>query len=1093
MKPKFFAAAVALVAAGLSPVAWGVEPAQAFLEGLRARGYHDIALEYLDACAQNPAVPVTFKQTILFEKGVTLVAGARFQRDGTLREKQLDEGQQVLSQFVTNSAGSPLGISARSQLGNVIVERARYKVERAKKATPADKTTLQNDARALYQEAVKVFEELIQEVGQRLQSYPAAMDPKKDEKRIAERDSFRTEYLQAQLLIAATQEEMVETMDKGSKPWTDALNAATAAYKDVYEKYRTRLAGLYARMYQGRCLQKLAKHKEASAIFNELMQNDEKVEEFRTLEFKVMCLAVKSWAAQGLFLETVSKAEPLTLNARPDEDKTDEMMGLRMEVAKACKSYADELAKKNPKDPQIKQLLTIGRKLVTYVTKFTNEYQDEARKLLPEFTGGDAEAIDKKPEPKTFLEARTAAKEAIDAMQTAGLLIKTLPSRIATEKDQAQKAEMEKQLAEAKETAKTGQADALQYCRAALKFVDKETDVNDVNLIRYLLCYLLYSEGNYHDAGVIGEFIAHRYPDSQGARACAKIVMASFLKLYTENQTDNKDFESGKIIGICSYITEKWPNEVEAEEARNTLIPFMIKEKKLKEAQVYLNQIPVDSPHRSGAELKTGQALWASYLENSRQIRDWENGTVQMPEGVDLAARKAELEELKKQAKETLIKGVDGMKARNEASQIMATAVLSLVQIYVDTGEASKAVVLMEEPKIGVLTLVRAKDSTTEKPGFAEETYKTALRAYISSLAEAGTDSSATVAKAKQVMEELKTYMGATSDGATKLVSIYVSLARDLQRQMEIADAGVKVGLGKGFEAFLSQVASEATELNILNWVAETYRGMGESFLTGSKGVAPPEAKGYFDSAVATYQKILDKGTKQPGFLSAPMATQLQLQLARTTRSKGDYVGAMNGFETILKKTPFMLPVQIEAARTYQDWASLVKGTDKITYYRSAMLGARPDKTNPDPAKKGKNVIWGWGEIARITSGKPEYKDQFHEARFNLALCRYNWALSEATPAEKTKTLQYAQRDISITAGLYSDLGGEKWRVQYDTLLKNVQKALGERPLGLSALKVNAEAPAPAASGTTPPPATGTAPKAAATGTPKTTATTAQK
>ena len=1052
-----------------------VEPAQAFLDGLRDRGYFDVAVEYLKSAENNPNVPVQFKETLPYERGVTLVKGARLQRDSALREQQLDEGQQVLQQFVTAQPNHLLAVAARSELGNVIVERARSRVERSKKVLPAEKTTLLKEAKGLYTEAVTTFTALVEELKQKLTQYPAALDEKKDAKRIEERDRFRQDFLQSQLLVAAAREEMIETMEKGSKEWTDTLTQATADYKEVYEKYRTRLAGLYARMYQGRCLHKLGKAKEASAIYNELLANPDSPEAFRTLKVKVMALAVDPWEAQSLWAEIIDKAGKLVDSVRPTEDKTEDMMKIRMAVARACKAYAAELQKQKANNPQAKVLLTEGRKLVTYVQRFPGEYQEAARKLLPEFSGGDAEAIAERKEPKSFLEARTLAKEAIDAMQSSNLLIKTLPGRIDTIKDAAEKAELTKQLEEAKAQVSKAQSDALYYCRLASKFVDKDTDIADVNLIRYLLCYLLYNEGNYNDAVIIGEFIARRFPDSQGARPCAKIAMASYLKLYTENQTEDKKYESEKIVSIADYIVKKWPDQPEAPEALNTLIPFMIREKKLKEAQDYLSKIPVESPHRGMAELKTGQALWASYLDNSQQIRDWENGVNPVPEGTDLAARKAELEVLKTNAKQTLVDGVGRMQASGEVSNVMATAVLSLAQIYVDTNEAQKSVALLEDPKIGVLTLVRNNDASVAKEGFPEETYKTALRAYISSLASGG-DAQASVSKAEGIMDALEQQMGKTPQGQAKLIAIYVSLARDLQRQMEIADADVKKSLGKGFEAFLKQVAEGASELNVLNWVAETYRGMGESF--GQLRKLPPDvqqtAKSYYGQAADTYKKILDMGQKDPKFLTPAMTTQIRLQMAKTKRSTGDYVGAMDMFEAILKATPSMLPVQIEAARTYQDWGSF---RDSHENYMRAILGARPDKNNPDPNKKTRNVIWGWGEIARMTAptaGSSQYRDQFHEARYNLALCRYNYAVAQKQKqdAKWKETMQRAKTDIALIAGFYPDLGGEKWRPQYDSLLKIVQKALGEKAVGLSALQTTVPTSTPAATA----PANGTRP-----------------
>jgi hypothetical protein len=117
------------------------------------------------------------------------------------------------------------------------------------------------------------------------------------------------------------------------------------------------------------------------------------------------------------------------------------------------------------------------------------------------------------------------------------------------------------------------------------------------------------------------------------------------------------------------------------------------------------------------------------------------------------------------------------------------------------------------------------------------------------------------------------------------------------------------------------------------------------------------------------------------------------------------------------------------------------------------MFGARPDKTNPDKTKQGRNVIWGWGEIGNRTAGDPRFKDQFNEARFNLALCRYNLALATKDATKKTDTLKRAAQDISVTLGLYGSSTDDKWRTQYDTLLRNVQKGLGERPIGLQALE----------------------------------------
>src|SRR5205823_9855356 len=132
----------------------------------------------------------------------------------------------------------------------------------------------------------------------------------------------------------------------------------------------------------------------------------------------------ESWMAQQLYPEVIDRPLKMIESARPGEERTEEMISMRLAVAKACKAYADQLKVKNPRDPQIRKLQSDGRKLVTYVTRFTNDHQDAARKLLSEFTGVEVETA-ARPDPKNFADAKTAAREAIDAMQTANLLVKS--------------------------------------------------------------------------------------------------------------------------------------------------------------------------------------------------------------------------------------------------------------------------------------------------------------------------------------------------------------------------------------------------------------------------------------------------------------------------------------------------------------------------------------------------------------------------------------------------------------------------------------------------------------------------------------------
>lgn len=1047
--------ACAIPASGAS----AAEPAQAFLDGLRERGYFDTAAEYLDAAIDSPLVPGRFKQTALYEKGMILVQGAGHQRDPAVQEQQLDEGQQAFEQFLSEQPSSLLATAARSQLGNVLVKRAGLRIEQARTLAPAKKQEATKVALGMYDQAAQVFDALMKELDEKRKKFSAAIDEKKDADLAAQRDRIRTDYLQAQMFAAATQEEKAMAYGDGSKDQVAALTKAAAGYKAVYEDYRTRMAGLYARMYQGRCEHKLGKHKDASSIFTHLLDNPD-TPEFRPLRLKVMPLAVDAWYAQKLYLEIIERAVPLIESLKTGEDRTIEAMSMRLTTARACKAYADEVAKDNPNDPQIRVLRAEGRKQATFVSRLPNFHQDEARRMLADFATGDGPV--ERPEPKNFDEAVAAARGAVTDLQEAEQTAARLSAQVAAAPP-AGRGALEKELSQVQRTVAQGQADADHFCRLALRMADARSNLEAVNLMRYLLCYFEYQKGRYYDAAVIGEFLARRHPGSQGARHCAKIARESYLRLYEEAAADNvsegeRAFETGKIIGICDWTVRQWPDQEEAQEALKILIEFMIRERKLQEAEDYLARIPADSPHRGSAELQTGQALWANYLESSQQVRAWETGAQQTPDDVDLAARKNDLEQLKTRAKQTLVAGVERMRSAGDSGQMIATAVLALTQIYVDTGEPAQAIALLEDAKFGLLPLLAAKDPSVSQGRFPEETYKVALRAYVSTLAGAA-DPAAAIDKAKRIMAALKEHMGQTDAGRQQMVGIYVSLARDLQRQMEIADPAAKPVLGDGFEEFLLNVAEDADEFDILYWVAETYRGMGEAFVVGPNQALPKQADGYFQKAGQAYQKILAREQKESGFITPSMGVQIRLQIARCRRARSQYKEAMDIFEDLLKKNQALLPIQVEAARTYQEWAGR-PGPGMEQNYVRAMAGGRPDGN--------RNVVWGWIEIVKQTTQDVKFRDVLHEARFNLALCRYQYAITLKEPERKTDMLRRAVQDVNVTMSLYSKSVGPTWRSQYDTLLKNVQKALGEEPRGLAALEEHrSPAASPAKSKTT--------------------------
>jgi len=199
----------------------------------------------------------------------------------------------------------------------------------------------------------------------------------------------------------------------------------------------------------------------------------------------------------------------------------------------------------------------------------------------------------------------------------------------------------------------------------------------------------------------------------------------------------------------------------------------------------------------------------------------------------------------------------------------------------------------------------------------------------------------------------------------------------------------------------------------------------------------PAEAKVYYQEAADTYEEIL----KKVKFDKPDMQTQIRLRLARTKLKLGKFVDARNFYVQILTEKNMTLDVQVEAALLYQEWAAF---PGKEALYLKALAGAEP---NP---QTGKNIIWGWGRLFQITAKYPEYRNVFHEARYNLAVCRLNMSSAAKSTDEKTELLNKAKRAILQTQQLYGKgAEWEAWRPRYDELMKKVQRALREKAVGL--------------------------------------------
>ncbi len=992
-----------------APVAVAQEPVAEFLEALRTQGYYDAAEWYLEALRQKDYVPEEIKQTIPYELGLTALSAANQTRNLKRRMEILDRAADYFRQFLKQSPKHSSAPDAKLQLGNVEVSRAEGTLLQAERTDdPEEKKKLRQQGYQLYEKALKMFEAAAAEFEKEYRKYPpASSDPKIRE---ARRKAY-SNWAKARLLWGQTEFQFALHFDEKNPRRKQLLEQARKRFNTLYIHNRTRFLGQMARLFEGRCYQEMGRLREALSAYQNVIEVAEVVTgspAFRNLMNKAVALQLEVWndPRQAKHEAVLERGLKWLENALGDEDRSPEGLLIAYQTARA----ADALIKKWEKDDKRKKDASkLRRELVRVlrpVIRVPNPNRDAARTLLAKYEKLSDQPVD-------FADARDRATVLIETAQEKQV-------ELDAELAKGGKADQEK-VKQLRREIQAQWENALKMLRVALDLRDETTTLEDVHAIRTQMAFAHYRLGHFYDAAVLGEYQARFYPTAPGSLDCAKIALRSYLDAYNQEGVDARPFHARKLVEVAELLAKGWPNDPTSDFAWMLLGKLAARDGDYQQALQYYDRVGSDSPQRPLADLESGALLWSWYLRR-------------------LAAKEADaaqLDQLLKQAQTRMEKGVAALKDQ-QVSYSRLSGVLSLAQLYLQQGRAADALKLLQSPQ-GPLAVVASADPVIQdKPKFVEETYKAALRAYVGVRQ---------MDKAKEMMAKLREMVqqegGADEQRSQRLMAIYASLGRDLERQIAALrnDASKQEELKtliQGFESILGEIAeNQQASPGMLNWVAETFLSMGKG-LTGPTGSSADSAK-YFARAAEAYRRLISVMES-----SRPEAVPtLQVRLAHCLRQQGKFEEAIGLLNDVLQAKPSALDAQKEAAYALQQWGRQAKAPERI---REAMTGTVNQKTR-------KRLIWGWAYMSRLLQRHEKMRSDFHEARYNLALCHYDLAQMQKDPARKNEYLKRARRAISITYRQFPEMGGADWRPRYDRLLQRIQRELGEPLEGLAALE----------------------------------------
>ncbi len=990
------------------------EPCEQFLEALREAGLYDTALDYLDEMQTSSLADEEFRQKIPLSKVAVLLDAVVQIRDPQKITEQLDRTEKILNEFIATNPPSIQLAEAQDQQARLALARARRMLDRAQsdRLTVDEKTSLQTGAREYLSKAGDAYESIRTRLRDEIESFQ--IDP--EDRRSAQKlKSLENQYVKVRFQSPRIKEQVADSYGPEHPDYQRLLQEAAAENIELYGKYRTRTAGIDGAINAGRCYLKLGEPEKALGYLVEvfsLPRGSAQALKKRTAAL----VALDCWAQMDpypveevfVYLQTVVYSLP------PDFRRTPHGIRLQMAFAKACKAKAEKIRSDGPQSADDRRQLGLLDKeatnLMRSVVRIPGSHRQEALATLAAW--GNSVRNDPDAEtgpPATLTEARGRGKDIQLEVAEMTENLDQLRARLATAAD-ADKPAIEAEVSELEEQIEARSRAALEFLDLAFSMIDEKTAVDDITNLRYLQATSYFQMERFFETTIIAEFLMSRYPNNSGTRQAAGLACKSYWQMSRMDDGPDQDFEISQLKQHCEFVLDKWPGTPQSETAGLLMTLVSLSDNDPLAADRYLQRIPESSPTRSKVVLEVGNRFWQLYVREDKKSTD------RMSDN--------QLQALRARARELLEHGVALLK-RDQLNTYEARAALSLTELYIDAGENDAAINRLEEAAIAPLDLVKQKHAVTQQGDFRNDTYKTAIRAYLAKLRD-GQDTMKWVEKSQGVISALENEIGHSPQGKKQLAGIYLALSRELSDQFQSLSSGEqKQAFADGLEVFLNSLKSSSSDQQLLLLTATMMADIGTRL---KESGLDQKAARFFGNAVEVFDELLGQQIDD-----ARVKLAVQRGRAVSLRGKGLFEQAIEQFGELLSEPQNQryVDIQVDAAQTYQQWGITKNISDPLA--KSITGGEKRQAVSGRPV----NVIWGWTRLAKAArrADKPEL---FAQAVYNLALSKFEYGKLRDDP----KMQQAALAELNKFKTNVADMGGPVWQPKIEALISRIQTQL---------------------------------------------------